>query len=317
MRETTYQPHGLAQGPRSLVPTLLAVCLTLTACTTSGEPVTTTTAAVPATSTTSAPDTTTTEAETTTTILQPEESDLLVVGSWGSGTAPEGSVAGAMSRYAEDHDIAAILTTGDNFYSDDAGFLMRPFEWVSEAGVPFWITWGEIDGETDSRIAAIDQTFGSPPRWALYEWGAIDIVVLDSTQVRADEQAGFLSTTLEDSDDPTIVLIHHPPLSCAADDDAPDTLDEWVPLFDSDVFLVLSGHENSYQRFEDRGVTYLVSGGGGWQLHELPECTGDEPDRLVGESLHHFLVLDQGEGLTVSAVDVTGGTFDELTLTLP
>jgi hypothetical protein len=243
--------------------------------------------------------------------------DLLVVGDWGSGTMPQGAVAGAMMRYAEDEDVQAILTTGDNFYSDDWEFLMEPFGWASDAGIPFWVSWGNHDIETETRIEAVNTAFDDPPRWTVYQWGAVDIVVLDSTQVDSADQLSFLTDSLASTDRPTVVVTHHPPYSCGVHDDSARVVEDWLPVFDEEVVLVLSGHEHSYQRFESAGVSYTVTGGGGAELTALAPCGDTHPARLAGDSLHHFMVLSQDGGtLEVSAVDVNGDVFDEFSVTL-
>ncbi|HVR80206.1 MAG TPA: hypothetical protein VMS99_17680, partial [Acidimicrobiia bacterium] len=46
-------------------------------------------------------------------------------------------MAGAIARYAEENRVAAILTTSDNFYSDNAELLLEPMEWVLQQKIPF------------------------------------------------------------------------------------------------------------------------------------------------------------------------------------
>jgi 3',5'-cyclic AMP phosphodiesterase CpdA len=243
--------------------------------------------------------------------------DLLVVGDWGSGTMPQGAVAGAMMRYAEQEEVEAVLTTGDNLYSDDFGFLMEPFGWADEDGIPFWVGWGNHDVESQTRIEAMNTVFDDPPRWTVHQWGAADVVILDSTQVDSDEQLSFLEESLAASQRPTIVVAHHPPFSCGEYDDSTQIIEDWLPLFDQDVVLVLSGHEHSYQRFQVDGVAYAVTGGGGATLSELGTCAEDHPELVAGESLHHFLVLSQdGDAVNVSSVDVNGDVFDEFSVEL-
>ncbi len=281
---------------------------------------TTSTTELPASTSTSQPapaTTTTIVAGTTTTTPIGDVGHLLVVGDWGSGTLPQGAVAGAMMRHAEANEVDAILTTGDNFYSDDAEFLIHPFGWVLEAGTPFWITWGNHDVDSDARIEAVNETFGDPPRWTTHQWGEILVVILDSTQIESDEQVDFLAETLAASDDPTIVVFHHPVHSCGSHGSTTEILTRWVPLFDEDVFLVLNGHEHNYQRFEDDGTSYVVTGGGGAQLTELANCLAAGPEHIAAEMLHHFVVLEQGEGLMVSIVDASDEIIDEFVLELP
>ena len=300
---------------RLLATTALAVLVTTCSPTDPAvEGGSTTTTAI--TSTTAASTTSSAAPTTSTSSAEPAEppGSLLVFGDWGSGTLPQGAVAGAMARFAEENEVHAILTTGDNFYSDDADFLMHPMQWAVEAGIPYWITWGNHDIVSENRIEAVDEAFGDPPRWARYEWGGIDVVVLDSNQIDSAEQGEFLVETLADSSDPTIVVFHHPVFSCSIDRERPPVLETWVPLFDDDVFLVLSGHDHVYERFESDEVTYIVSGGGGRPLNEVVECPPGHPQLMVGEALHHFLVLEQVDGLEITAIDVNGATIDEVEL---
>jgi len=223
-----------------------------------------------------------------------------------------------MLRYAETSDVSAILTTGDNFYRDDWEFLMEPFDWAIEAGIPFWITWGNHDVESEVRIDAVNEAFGDPPRWNVYEWGAVDVIVLDSNQITFPRQAVFFLDAMGESDRPTIVAMHHPPYSCAHQGSTTDLVNQVVPILDDDVVLVLSGHEHVYQRFEHQDVAYVVTGGGGATIYELSDCPIDHPEPLVGEAIHHFLALEQTmAGLAVTAIDGNGDTIDEFLVPLP
>lgn len=247
----------------------------------------------------------------------PARGDLLVVGDWGSGTSSQEAVARAMADYAADHAISAVVTTGDNFYSDAAAELMEPYDWATDREIPFIIAWGNHDVETKSRVDAVETTFGDPPRWVSHEWGAVDIVILDSNTVGSPEQLDFLERTLSSSTDPTIVVFHHPPYTCGRHSPSHEVVEHWVSLFDDDVFLVLSGHDHNYQRFESSGVAYVVTGGGGRSRYELSECPPGHPDLMAGEATHHFLVVEQDKEIQVTAIDTNGETIDEFSLSLP
>lgn len=258
--------------------------------------------------------------ETTTTVrgasLSGDES-LIVMGDWGAGTAAQNAVAEAMADRAEHLDVAAIITTGDNLYFDDATRLMEPYAWAIERDIPFLITWGNHDVETDRRLDVVDETFDDPPRWVLHEWGEIDVVFLDSNSVESAEQVDFLNKTLSTGTDPTIVVFHHPPYSCGSHGDTQAVIDHWLSEFDEDVFLVLNGHEHSYQRFEVEQVTYVVTGGGGRRLTPLEECSADHPDRVAEGMAHHFLTLQQSAGqISVFVVDSSGDELDRFSLPL-
>ena len=267
---------------------------------------------------TTAETTTTSPATTTTTTTEPvsETSVLLVIGDWGSGSDAQSQVAGAMEAYAGTTAIHAIVTTGDNFYSDDEVALMEPFTWVVESGIPFWFSWGNHDIESDERVEDVNAVFRNPPRWTVYEWGDIDVVILDSNQVGHSEQLDFLASHMAESDKPAIVVFHHPVRSCALHSDATSVLDAWVPLFDENVFLVLNGHDHNYQRFEDEGVTYVVTGGGGRSIYDLEECPEDHPSPLAAEATHHFVVLEAvGGRVTLTAYRTDLSIIDSVDIT--
>lgn len=302
---------------------ILLVMAVLSAC--GGNDTTDTTMTVDGTAATSTVTTllttTTSTAASSTTVLSPiaeEPADLLVVGDWGSGTLPQGAVAGAMQTYADKNDVRAILTTGDNFYGDDWEFLMEPYGWATESAIPFWITWGNHDVESEARVDSVNQAFDDPARWAVYEWGQVDIIVLDSNQITTPRQALFFLDAMGDSDRPTVVAMHHPPYSCAHHGSTTDLVNQVVEILDDDVVLVLSGHEHVYQRFERSGVAYVVTGGGGATTYELSECPVNHPEPLAGESTHHFLALEQTQSsIRVTAIDVNGATIDEFAVDLP
>jgi predicted phosphodiesterase len=242
---------------------------------------------------------------------------LLVIGDWGSGTAEQKEVASQMESYAASHPVQAILTTGDNFYLDDADQVLQPFEWAEDAGIEFWLTWGNHDVESPERIESINEAFDNPPRWATISWGGTNILILDSNTAGSTAQLSYLEAEMERIESPTIVVLHHPPFSCSDHFGDAEVRDEWLPRFDEDVVLVLSGHAHSYQRFDVEGKPFVVSGGGGAELQLLDACPGGHPPRVASGEAHHFLVVDQGEdSLIVTTVDSFGQTVDEFELSV-
>jgi len=242
---------------------------------------------------------------------------LLVLGDWGAGTAEQEEVASRMESYAASNAVQAILTTGDNFYLDDTDQMLQPLEWAEDAGIEFWLTWGNHDVESSERIEAVNEVFDSPPRWATISWGETNILILDSTDVGSPAQVSYLEEEMERIEAPTIVVLHHPPYSCSDHVGDESVRDEWLSRFDEDVVLVLSGHAHNYQRFEADGLPLIVSGGGGRDLQDLRACPTGHPALLVGEEAFHFLILSQdATSLTVIAVDRAGETIDEVAIPL-
>jgi hypothetical protein len=242
---------------------------------------------------------------------------LLVIGDWGSGTVEQEEVASQMEAYAASNPVQAILTTGDNFYLDDTDQMMQPFGWADPAGIEFWLTWGNHDVESPERIAAVNEVFDRPPRWATIGWGETSILILDSNDVDSPAQLAYLEAEMERIEAPTIVVLHHPPYSCSSHVGDESVRDEWLSRFDEEVVLVLGGHAHNYQRFEADGLPLIVSGGGGQALQAPKACPADHPAQLVGVETFHFLVLRQDTtSLTVTAVDRAGATIDEVAIPL-
>ena len=145
----------------------------------------------------------------------------------------------------------------------------------------------------------------------LHPWGDVDVLILDSTQVESAAQSDFIVAEMARSDRPMIVVIHHPPHSCARHGDTVSVIEDWLPLFDEDVVLVLSGHHPTYQRFEDRGTTFVVSAGGGAGLSGVGECPGGHPTLLAAAAMLHFLVVEQfPDRIAVEARDVGDDVID-------
>ncbi len=279
-----------------------------------------------ATSTTTTSTTTTTTQATTTTQGPPsappsivgEGKTLLVIGDWGSGGERMGEVADAMRAYAESNDVEAILTTGDNFYGNDAAKIMGPFSWVTDDGIDWWVTWGNHDEESDARIAAVNEAFDNPANWTTISWGAADIVILDSNVVDSEEQLAFLKVQMAAITKPTIMVFHHPAYSCSKHGSTDAVVETWVPEFDQDVFLALNGHDHLYERFESNGIVYVVSGGGGRGLYEVEECPPGHPEMIIGDQTNHFLAISQDEtGVDVTVIDRESAVIDEFTVPFP
>lgn len=144
--------------------------------------------------------------------------------------------------------------------------------------------------------------------WYSFRYGPLFIVVLDSelgTYAELDrdaynaadlgdlgaEQAEFLREALR-SDEATsaawkIVTFHYAPFTNSRHDDSqtgsPVAQAHWVEVFEEEgVDMVISGHYHSYQRGEQNGVLYVVTGGGGGALD----------DRIV-ENVDFFEVIEQ------------------------
>jgi tartrate-resistant acid phosphatase type 5 len=103
--------------------------------------------------------------------------DLLAMGDWGTGRAPQERVANALAAYVQsaDADIHGMLLAGDNFYvrlsgTDDPQWQTL-FEQMYDPQVldfPFYASLGNHDYEQDKVQIQLDYSRENPrSRWTL------------------------------------------------------------------------------------------------------------------------------------------------------
>ncbi len=115
-----------------------------------------------------------------------------------------------------------------------------------------------------------------------------------------------------------VVLFHHPAFSCTtAHSDTAAVRDHLVPLFEQHgVDLVFQGHSHTYERYQNNGIYYIVTAGGGAPLYSLaPDFI--PPIRQFGLSVHHHCTVDvdpPGGSLILRAIDTSGRIFDTVSL---
>ena len=239
---------------------------------------------------------------------------FLVKGDWGTGSSAQAAISTRMCASHAARPASFILTTGDNFYSPDGtatrATFDRPEACLLATGLPWRATWGNHDIGGTSTATRL----GSPKRWYSFAQGPLRVIVLDGNQPSSSAQLAFLRSTLEKAKEPVrVVSIHQPPYTAGLH--APSTTQQrlMVPIFRKHgASLVLSGHNHSYERIVNGGITYIVSGGGGAQVYPcvrlpagLAKCTPK----------HHFLEVDASTyGINVKAIDTKGKVFDAVTV---
>jgi predicted phosphodiesterase len=318
-------PRCLARIEPAAGRALVALLVITTACTTTDpDAVTSSTATtvgdtVPAsttTSTTEPPPASTTARTTTTTTTTVA---ALVVGDFGDGSAQQAAVADAMQAVAQEREVSAIITTGDNLYVTDPTVWTNAYGWVEELGIPVWVSWGNHDIQSSARRQLMQSLFHPPGRWyAKRLGGSTLVVVLDANQVGNEEQSAWLEETLAAHDaGAVIVVFHQPAFSCSLHKSSRTVQRAWVPLFERyEVDLVLNGHDHNYQRFEKGATTYIVSGGGGGVLYKVTSCPDgtDAPLVSVDRDRHFLQLVISDTSIVVRAINPDGELLDEVAL---
>ena len=238
------------------------------------------------------------------------------LGDFGKGNSAQEAVARAMCSRLDEQAFEQVVTTGDNIYPSgqakrfDERFH-RPYECVHADGVRFHAVLGNHDVARDDGAAELNEpAFGMPARYYAWTLGPVRFIMLDSNTLAHDnEQLQWMKRKLEAArDDPWTVVVFHHPVFSAGDDHGPTPGFERLlerPFSRLGVDLVLNGHEHDYQRGRSRGVTYVVTGGGG---ASLDGCRTPIPEPItVCLPEHHFVAVQATRTqLSLVAIDANG-----------
>ncbi|NOK06021.1 MULTISPECIES: metallophosphoesterase [Myxococcus] len=267
---------------------------------------------------------------------------FVAVGDFGTGGSNQKQVAAAMvKRQAE-----LFVALGDNAYAagteaEIQNNLFVPMEALL-AQVPFFAALGNHEYVTNQGQPYLDNLYlptNNPEgteRYYSFDWGHVHFVALDSNcavglasadRCTRDAQKAWLERDLAGSTQPwKIVFFHHPPWSSGEHGSQLSMRRHFGPIMEKyGVDLVLTGHDHNYERSKpmkgdavagsgEKGIPYLVVGGGGATLRKLP---GSKPDWSVirDNQAYGFLDVTVVDGtLTAQLLGVNGDTVDRFTL---
>jgi acid phosphatase type 7 len=255
--------------------------------------------------------------------------DFAVVGDSGSGGKGQLAVAALLGRLEPD----LVLHTGDVVYPAgqerhyDRRFF-APYQNLIKT-VPVFPVLGNHDVMRGDGTAFLEnfhpplQSPRSTKRYYSFDWGNTHFVALDSELYHGDRgsdpkrQKDFLEQDLAASRKRwKVAFLHRSPYGSSRHGGDGRVKEDLEPLFARHgVDLVFSGHDHVYERTVPiRGVTYVVSGGGGRRLY--PAGNGELTASSV--SAHHaVLVRVDGGHLSLEAVEVGGKVVDRLELYQP
>jgi acid phosphatase type 7 len=164
---------------------------------------------------------------------------------------------------------------------------------------------------------------GSTKRYYSFDWGGAHFVALDRELYYGDkgsspeEQKAFLQEGLAATRKRwRVAFLHRSPYGSSRHGGDEKVREDLEPLFvRHGVDLVFSGHDHVYERTVPvRGVTYVVSGGGGRRLYRA----GNDERTACSKSAHHaVLVRVDGGRLLLEAVEADGTVMDRAELNRP
>lgn len=154
-----------------------------------------------------------------------------------------------------------------------------------------------------------------------FDYGNAHFVALDSNRPASEQaaQQEWLRKDLKAHQNALwrIVFFHHTMYTCV---DIPDRRTESAerakrlePIFqEGHVQLVINGHDHDYQRHLVKGITYLVTGGGGAPLYDV---TPDTPFvQRVKKAHHHCELQIKGDTISIRAVEPDGNVIEDFTI---
>jgi acid phosphatase type 7 len=245
-----------------------------------------------------------------------------VVGDSGSGGKGQLAVARLLGVLKPD----LILHTGDVVYPAgeqrhyDRRFFAPYGGLIKE--VPVFPVLGNHDvrkGDGAAFLQNFHPPLGSPgstKRYYSFDWGDTHFVALDSELYHGDkgsssrEQKAFLDRDLAATRKRwKVAFLHRSPYGSSRHGGDETIRADLEPLFARHkVNLVFAGHDHVYERTVPiRGVSYVVSGGGGRRLYPA----GNGRLTACSRSVHHAVLghVDDGR-LYLEAVEPDGTVFD-------
>jgi 3',5'-cyclic AMP phosphodiesterase CpdA len=235
---------------------------------------------------------------------------------------------GELARRVLEDRPELCLHTGDVVYPVGAReayaeAFFRPFAPLIRE-VPLFPVVGNHDVMTEGG-KPFDEVFHTPannpqksPRYYSFDWGDVHFVALDSFSKKAMQRDGpqiqWLMEDLARSRAPwKVCFLHEPPFSEGKKHDSKKVQHRLLPTFEAlGVDLVLSGHDHNYQRFRPiRGITYLVTGGGGVSTYDV---AASERTAAAREVFHYVRGRADAHRLILEAVDFDGHVFDSVRL---
>jgi acid phosphatase type 7 len=171
---------------------------------------------------------------------------------------------------------------------------------------------------------SVPENSPDPGRYYAFSYGNARFLVLDSnsTSFALTDQTAWIESQLAEARqdarvDHVFVVMHHPPFSISLHGGQRDLRERWTPLFEKyAVTAVFSGHDHCYERAEDDGVHYFVSGGGGAPLY--PRAPRPSPiDKAAVQRfervLHYLRVSIHGKQVDVAAIRADGTAIETTT----
>lgn len=261
----------------------------------------------------------------------PQTARFAVIGDYGWGGQAEADVANMVISWQPDF----VITTGDNNYPNGEQStidqhigqfyhtFIHPYMGSYGQGADenrFFPSLGNHDWIASDAQPYLDY-FSLPGNERYYEfaWGPAHFFALDSDGHEPDgvnsssAQAAWLQDRLAAATEPwKIVYMHHPPYSSGIHGSV--TWMRW-PFQEWGASAVLSGHDHTYERILQDGVSYFVNGLGGGPIYLFGTVVSGSQFRYNKDYGAMLVEADQVT-LTFNFFSRTGELIDKYTIDL-
>jgi glucose/arabinose dehydrogenase len=256
-----------------------------------------------------------------------------VIGDYGDASQPELDVANLVKSWTPDF----IITTGDNNYPDGTAQtidqnigqyyheFIYPYTGTYGPGAAtnrFFPSLGNHDWHSPNARPYLDYfTLPGNERYYEYVWGPVHFFVLDSDSNEPEGissssvQATWLQNRLAASTSAwNLVYMHHPPYSSGSQHGSSTTLQWPYAAWGADA--VLAGHDHTYERIFQNGITYFVNGLGGRSIYTFGTPISGSQVRYDGD--YGAMQVDASESqITFRFINRAGVTIDTYALIKP
>lgn len=189
-----------------------------------------------------------------------------------------------------------------------------------------------VYGNHEANAPLVHDLFNQPQTFYSFNWGKSHFIILDSEydRVRLAQSGKSMESEQEElwqrqltwfkedlaanKDAENIFVAFHLPAYTATGYKRRDRSfriqREWVPLLEQYGAIVLNGHEHNYQRSENNGIHYFVSGSAGASLEKVDWPLPGITKKALAEFSYLKFRVD-GKNVSMQAFDVHGKKIDE------